>query len=472
MSVLLGGLMALVSVIWRPLVLHLYPRVPIDTRHALSKRSYPPSGHQPQWQKVDHEGQAFVYSAHYDDAEWPPLIRVIAIAEDPLPYFFVTCRYYDRHDSHAIGNVAGSLLHLREPNGRRYLGAYIVCPLNHARPTAVSVDKGNQNNALNLMHVRFSRLSVWPDPPASIQHPERPGSQTDQDNKSEREETPARAGGNGEDWAATPRQREDGYLWNLTRCFPAFQMGYDDIVMLAEMVAISRLLGVQHFVFYVQDAGPNIVRMLQVLEAQGDAEVHPWNMNLEEADLYYAGQFASINDCLYRHLRTSRFLLFADVDEVFVQRQHASLTDLLMEEFSMNEECGAFLFLNVFFNLRLSASPLPQVNKTLTKHLYRLRMLTHTRRHIKVHNPSDRSKPVVDPRKVKTGSVHVIQTLRHDYEACVMEPDRGLLHHYRNYDVPAEEEMMDDPFLWELFDDFLDEISYILDDYDDAKEYA
>ena len=72
----------------------------------------------------------------------------------------------------------------------------------------------------------------------------------------------------------------------------------------------------------------------QVLKAQGDVEVHPWNMNLEEGDLYYAGQFSSINDCLYRHLFTSRYLLFGDVDEMFVQRDSASLMDLLEEEFT------------------------------------------------------------------------------------------------------------------------------------------
>ena len=70
----------------------------------------------------------------------------------------------------------------------------------------------------------------------------------------------------------------------------------------------------------------------QVLEEEGDTEVHPWNIYLEEADFYYAGQFSSINDCMYRHLRTSRYLLFGDVDELFVPRHQPSLVELLDQE--------------------------------------------------------------------------------------------------------------------------------------------
>jgi hypothetical protein len=56
----------------------------------------------------------------------------------------------------------------------------------------------------------------------------------------------------------------DNFAWNVTRCFPAFQNGFDDHVMLAEMVTFSRLLGVDRFVFYVQHAGTNVLRMLKV----------------------------------------------------------------------------------------------------------------------------------------------------------------------------------------------------------------
>ena len=139
--------------------------------------------------------------------------------------------------------------------------------------------------------------------------------------------------------------------------------------------------------------------------------------------------------------------------------------------FFQNPECGAFLFLNVFFNLNLPTTSIPTTeNQTALTHLHRLTMLTHTQRHTEVLQPGDRSKPAVDPRKVLTCSVHVIQTLRHGFQACDMQSDKGLLHHYRMYDVPAEDERVNDPFLWWWFDDIVRETRTIMDEYDEMVE--
>ena len=67
-----------------------------------------------------------------------------------------------------------------------------------------------------------------------------------------------------------------------------------------------------------------------MLEEEGVAEVLPWNLQAwSEGELFYSGQFPAIQDCLYRQLRASRFLLMGDVDELFVPRAPTSLTGLL-----------------------------------------------------------------------------------------------------------------------------------------------
>ena len=76
-----------------------------------------------------------------------------------------------------------------------------------------------------------------------------------------------------------------------------------------------------------------VLSVLQVLENEGLAEVHPWNLHLYGMDLFYVAQFSAIQDCLYRHLWSSKYLLFGDVDELFVPRKQPSLMPLLQTVF-------------------------------------------------------------------------------------------------------------------------------------------
>ena len=71
-----------------------------------------------------------------------------------------------------------------------------------------------------------------------------------------------------------------------------------------------------------------------MLVNQGDAEVQPWNLHLKEPYLYYSGQFSSINDCLYRFLWSSKYVLHGDVDELFISFGNKSLNSLLDDQFS------------------------------------------------------------------------------------------------------------------------------------------
>ena len=98
---------------------NVYRRDPVDAEKVLSWSGDPIDEGKARWQRLDNSSQAFVYAAHYDDIGSSPLIRVIGVALDPLPYFYVTCRYFGRQGGPATHNVSGQILHLRKRNGRR-----------------------------------------------------------------------------------------------------------------------------------------------------------------------------------------------------------------------------------------------------------------------------------------------------------------------------------------------------------------
>ena len=51
-----------------------------------------------------------------------------------------------------------------------------------------------------------------------------------------------------------------------------------------------------------------------------------------------------------------------------------------------------------------------------------------------------------------------------------MQSDKGLLHHYRMFDVPPEDQQVNDPFMWWWFDEIVRETKMIMDEYDDTVE--
>ncbi|XP_025096436.1 uncharacterized protein LOC112565283 isoform X2 [Pomacea canaliculata] len=411
-----------------------------------------PEGH-PHWQRVDNASGAFVYSAHFQDQRADAIVKVVGIARHPLPYSRVWCRYFTSgHPVTPLYSVRGRMYHFRSPNKRRYLGAYVDCPVHAARhvvPYAVSVDKDQVVVRNNFLIIHYSDLHNLT---ASSCHDTDGGALGDRRCLHVRHEA-----GRG------TYDKSDGHVtrWNVTRCTPALHNGFNNHTRLLEMVAVSTSLGVDHFVFYVESIGPDVSKALMALKRLGLAEVLPWNVHMEDEDLFYKGQFPAIQDCLYRHLHTSRYLLFGDVDEVFVPRSHASLLSLLDHYVTQNPACGAFLFLNTFFYLDFRTESPPASDTAAAQYVahHRVDLLLHTRRQRRIFPPRVRSKPAVRPGRVETGSVHFIQKFRRNYTLCVVNKSDGLLHHYRYHGrFPSTRNTVVDSFLWRHVEKIVQEL--------------
>ncbi|XP_076435549.1 uncharacterized protein LOC143275372 [Babylonia areolata] len=429
---------------------------------------------QPHWQALDKRTLAFVYSAHLDSVSSPPLIRVIGLLHKMVKVMNVTCRYYDNGGPapsvHHV--VSGTLYHFRSLNGRKYVGSYVDCPLvagSNYLPYAVSVSRKAEEEANNFMVVHYSQSDSWlrrfnysfyvKTRKPRLDKGEKTTPQHHEEKELER-------------WEG--KTADSDWRWNITRCFPAIQKQFNDHVMLTEMVAASLAVGVQRFVFYVQSAGADVLRMLKVLENKGLAEVHPWNMHLSGSNLFYTAQSSSIAECLYRHQRSSRYLLFGDMDELFVPRKQRSLLPLLEEVFSDQSKCGAAIFRNVFFNLNYTSRAPPQEADPSGYALrHRMKMLTHTRRIRYIWPTTRRSKPAVDTRRILTPGIHNVETLREGYKMCTVNPGKGLLHHYRIITRKQAGPMpeMNDEYLWKFTADTIRYFQELSQEFDaiDAK---
>ncbi|TRZ02204.1 hypothetical protein DNTS_030434 [Danionella cerebrum] len=183
-----------------------------------------------------------------------------------------------------------------------------------------------------------------------------------------------------------------------------------------------KLLGVQHMVIYKTSCGPELDKLLKHYESEGFLEIVPWPIdqflnpspgwNFQEhgGDLHYYGQLVTLNECIYRHMYQSKYLLLNDIDEIIMPYKHDNLQSLMVDLQSTYPGASVFVFESHVFPTtqfeesgkykRKEWSNIPGVN--IMEHIYREPSQKN------VFNPA---KMVLNPRKIEQTSVH--SSLKH-----------------------------------------------------------
>lgn len=104
---------------------------------------------------------------------------------------------------------------------------------------------------------------------------------------------------------------------------------------------MSRLLGVDRVVIYNNSCGSELDRLLQVYIEEDFVEMVPWPINSHMVpshgwlhsesggDVHYFGQQTTLNECIYRSMERSRYVLLNDIDEIIMPYQHEDLMSLM-----------------------------------------------------------------------------------------------------------------------------------------------
>ena len=102
-----------------------------------------------------------------------------------------------------------------------------------------------------------------------------------------------------------------------------------------------RLLGVGRVVIYNTSCGPELDRLLQIYSQDGFLEIVQWPIHQHlipstgwlfsehGGDVHYFGQLATLNECIYRSMERSRYVLLNDVDEIIMPYQHDNLMSMM-----------------------------------------------------------------------------------------------------------------------------------------------
>ncbi|KAJ1146441.1 hypothetical protein NDU88_012717 [Pleurodeles waltl] len=206
---------------------------------------------------------------------------------------------------------------------------------------------------------------------------------------------------------------------NFTVCISNLFGNYNNILQVVQSIEMYKLLGAQKVMIYRTNCSASLDEILQYYTAEGTVEVVPWPiheyLNTTKAwkyskdpkDIGYYGQTVTLNDCIYRNMYRSKYVILNDLDEILLPYKHEDWHSMMVHLQKQNPEAGIFLFENhIFPKTKFTSTDL--FNTSSWKAVPGEDILQH------VHREPDRAtffnarKMILNPRKVIQSSVHSV----------------------------------------------------------------
>lgn len=114
---------------------------------------------------------------------------------------------------------------------------------------------------------------------------------------------------------------------NFTVCFPPLHSDYNNVGQFVQTIELSKILGAGHFYVYNFSVGSEMNSILRWYQEENWITVLQFPLPI--LDTWYYGQMLAINDCIYRNIGTSKYVVISDTDEIIVPHVHLSWNTLL-----------------------------------------------------------------------------------------------------------------------------------------------
>lgn len=233
------------------------------------------------------------------------------------------------------------------------------------------------------------------------------------------------------------RRRSAADAVNFSVCVPPIFGNFNDVQDLVEFIEVYRVLGVQKFQIYVSSVGPQLDRCLQEYVRRDIVDVQSWVLPASVSGIiYYSGQILAINECLYRLMYRTRYVVIQDLDEFVVPMRSdswQSMLDIIHKHMMTDSDrIASYNFQHRFFPTELpkatSITPADGIKRRQFKTLSVMKadefLFPYT----------DRSKVMVRPERLIIFHVHLIldsSLVRIGDINARVDPQYGQLFHYR-----------------------------------------
>ena len=219
---------------------------------------------------------------------------------------------------------------------------------------------------------------------------------------------------------------EEKRLYNITLCLGPLYNQYNGLNRLVEMVEVDTMLGVDLIVVYNISFSSELNHYIGKYAQDGIMHIYDFYHSLLNETWYYA-QRVLINDCVYRYMFKSDYIVIKDVDEIIVPRgNYTTLQQLLanisqdnISEYNIRHVC----FPDEMNNISRSF----EKNKSLVE--FNIRTILNVNRSRMVMAPKIRSKYIMNPRLIYEADIHFAYRVEGIHYN--VPPEAALVHHYR-----------------------------------------
>ncbi|XP_075041911.1 glycosyltransferase family 92 protein ZK381.2-like isoform X2 [Mixophyes fleayi] len=270
------------------------------------------------------------------------------------------------------------------------------------------------------------------------------------------------------------QNREHGeFTANFTVCISTLYGNYNNTLQFIQTIEMYKLLGAQKVIIYLQNCSHQVKQVLEYYSKEGTIEVIPWPIQKymrasekwyyekNDKEIGYYGQIASLNDCLYRNMYRSKFVLLNDIDEIILPFQHQTWDSMMESLKQQNPEVGIFLFESYAFpQTVITHGNFSGVSSW--KEVPGFDLLQHANREPARPHVFNGRKMIVDPRTVIQTSVHSV--LKSVAGSVNVPVETALVHHCRPPQQPHlnETSLIDDRTIWKYNASLIRNVNQVL----------
>ena len=224
------------------------------------------------------------------------------------------------------------------------------------------------------------------------------------------------------------------FHYSYTVCISPLHSGSNKASQLVSSIEINRMFGADHFIFYNHSPGMDVLRVVEYYNQLGLAHILPWSVPSSKPGngkfpIHYYAQVVALNDCIYRSMIDSKYVVISDADEIIVPQIDRTWDDLIQRVTTVSFPC-AWRFQNTFF--RSDWEDDPRASPLAKNH--QIMPVLKTNRETILFPHGTRSKLILRPHLISIVGIHsVVRELdEKKFQRIDVKPRYGLLHHYRN----------------------------------------
>ncbi|XP_054854095.1 beta-1,4-galactosyltransferase galt-1-like [Eublepharis macularius] len=251
----------------------------------------------------------------------------------------------------------------------------------------------------------------------------------------------------------------EGSPVEFTVCISTMFGEYNNILQFVQSMEMYRILGVGRVVIYKNSCSPLMEKVLDFYIAEGVVEIIPWPIDSylkaasrwryskDPKDIGYYGQITALNDCIYRNMYKSRYLMLNDMDEIILPIKYANWKTMMQNLQEQHPGAAVFLFENHIFPKTVFTLNDP-FNFSFWRVTPGVNILQHIFREPDRKHLVNPWKMIVNPRKVVQTSVHSV--LQADGDRVHVPMDVAFVYHCRTPLQPklSRESLIKDTTLW------------------------